>query len=89
VADGRGSPELDLVGASVYGSSPRLHGKDEELARVRSRASPEVEGRRGGRVMAMQNWRWWCSVEAMLERGEKRREAGRGAVKPGGRARLL
>jgi hypothetical protein len=89
VADGRGSPELSLVGAPVYGSSPRLHGKDEELARVRSRASPEVEGRRGGRVTVVQNRRWRRSVEAMLERGEKRREAGRCAVKPGGGARLL
>jgi hypothetical protein len=44
VADGRDLPEHGLAGASVYGSSPRLHGKDEELARVRSRASPEVEG---------------------------------------------
>jgi hypothetical protein len=89
VADGRGLPELGLVGAPVYGSSPKLHGKDEELARVRSRASPEVEGRRGGRAMAVQNRRRWRTVEAMLERGEKRREVGRGAVKPGGGARLL
>jgi hypothetical protein len=44
VADGSGSPELGLAGAPVYGSSPQLHGKDEELARVRSRASPKVEG---------------------------------------------
>jgi hypothetical protein len=28
-------------------------------------------------------------VRAMLKHGEKRREAGRGAVKPGGGARLL
>jgi hypothetical protein len=28
-------------------------------------------------------------VRAMLKRGEKRREAGRGAMKPGGGARLL
>jgi hypothetical protein len=44
VADGSSSPELGLAGAPVYGSSPQLHGKDEELARVRSRASPKVEG---------------------------------------------
>jgi hypothetical protein len=89
VADDRGSPELGLAGAPVYRSSPRLHWKDEELARVRSRASPEVERRRGGRATVVQNRRRRHSVEAMLERREKRREAGRGAVKPGGGARLL
>jgi hypothetical protein len=89
VADGRGSPELGLAGALVYGSSPRLHGKDEELARVQSRASPKVEGQRGGRAMAVQNWRRRRSVEVMLERGGRRIEAGRGAVKSGGGARLL
>jgi hypothetical protein len=89
VADGRGSTELGLAGVPVYGSSPQLHGKDEELARVQSRASPEVEGRRGGRATAVQNRRRRRSVEAMLERVEKRREAGRGVVKPGGDARLL
>jgi hypothetical protein len=72
VADDRGSPELGLAGAPVYGSSPRLHGKDDELARVQSGASPEVEGRRGGRATAVQNRRQRRSVEAMLERGEKR-----------------
>jgi hypothetical protein len=41
------------TGAPVHESSPRLHGKDVELARVQSRASPEVEERRGGRVMAV------------------------------------
>jgi hypothetical protein len=89
LADGRGSPELGLAGAPVYGSSPRLHGKDEELTRVRSRASPKVEGRRGGQATAVQNRRRRRLVEAMLERGEKRREAGRDAVKSGGGARLL
>jgi hypothetical protein len=38
------------TGASVYESSPRLHRKEEEFARVRSGASPEVEERRGGRA---------------------------------------
>jgi hypothetical protein len=64
--------ELGLAGAPVYGSLPRLHGKDEELARVRSRASLEVEGRREGRAMVVQNRRRRHSVEAMLERGKKR-----------------
>jgi hypothetical protein len=56
---------------------------------VQSRASPEVEERRGGRETAVQNRRRRCLVTAMLKRGEKRREAGRGAVKPGGGAHLL
>jgi hypothetical protein len=77
------------TGAPVLESSSRLHGKDEELARVRSRASPEVEERRGGRVTAVPNRRRRCSVRAMLKCGEKRREVGRGAVKPGRGARLL
>jgi hypothetical protein len=89
MADGRASPELILAGAPVYGSSPWLHGKDEELARVQSRASPEVEGQRGGRATVVQKRRWRRSVEAMLERREKRREAGRGVVKPGGGGHLL
>jgi hypothetical protein len=66
VADGRGSSE---------------HRKDEELARVRSRASPEVEGRRGGRLTAVQNRRRRRSVEAMLEHREKRREERLGEVR--------
>jgi hypothetical protein len=41
------------TGAPVNESSPQLHGKDEEFARVRSRASPEVEERRGGRATAV------------------------------------
>jgi hypothetical protein len=67
VADGRGLPEIGLAGAPVYG-------KDEELTRVRSRASPEVEGRRGGRVTVVGN---------RLEHGERRIEVGRGAVMSG------
>jgi hypothetical protein len=71
------------TGAPVHESSLRLHGKDEELARVRSRASPEVEKRRGGRATAVPNRQRRRSVREMLKHGEKRREAGRGAVKPG------
>jgi hypothetical protein len=72
------------TGAPVHESSPRLHGKDKELARVRSRASPEVEERRGGRATAVLG-----ESDAQARREEKRRETGRGAVKPGGGARLL
>jgi hypothetical protein len=41
------------TGTPVHETSPRLHEKDEEFARVRSRASPEVEERRGGRATAV------------------------------------
>jgi hypothetical protein len=81
----------ELIGARPTGAPVHrgLHRKDEELARVWYRASLEVEERRGGRVTAVPNRRRRRSVRAMLKRGEKRREAGRGAVKPGGGARLL
>jgi hypothetical protein len=41
------------TGAPVHESSPRLHGKGEEFARVQSRASPEVEEQRGGWATAV------------------------------------
>jgi hypothetical protein len=85
IADRRSSSELGLRALRSRGS-PEV---DEELARVRSRASPEVEERRGGRATAVPNQRQRRSMRAMLKRGEKRREAGRGAVKPRGGARLL
>jgi hypothetical protein len=52
-----------------------------------ARASPELERQRGGRVTAVQNRRRRRSVEARLERGEKRREDGRCKVKSEGGAR--
>jgi hypothetical protein len=45
----RRRPE-ELTGALPTGT---LVGKNEELAGVRSRASPEVEEQRGGQVMAV------------------------------------
>jgi hypothetical protein len=77
------------MGALVHESSPRLLGKNEELVGVRSRASPEVEEQRGGRATTVKIRRRWCSVRALLKRGERRKGAGRGAVKLGGGARLL
>jgi hypothetical protein len=56
---------------------------------VRSRASPEVEEQRGGQVTVLKIWRRRCSVRALLRRGERRKRAGRGAVKLGGGAHLL
>jgi hypothetical protein len=47
--------------------------KDEELARVRFRASPKMEERRGDRATAVKK-RWlWHSVRAMLKCGERGR----------------
>jgi hypothetical protein len=77
------------TGAPVHEISPRLLGKNEELVRVRSRASPEVEEQRGGWATAVKiRWRQ-CSVRALLKRGERRKGAGRGEVKLGGGAHLL
>jgi hypothetical protein len=43
--------------APVHESSPRPLRKNEELVRVRSRASPEVEEQRGGWATAVKIWR--------------------------------
>jgi hypothetical protein len=77
------------TGAPVHESSPRPLGKNEELIGVRSRASPKVEEQHEGRAMAVKIRRCWCSVRALLRRGERGKEAGRGAVKLGSGARLL
>jgi hypothetical protein len=69
------------MGAPVHESSPRLLGKNEELVGVRSSASPDVEEQRGGRATAVKIRRRQCSVRALLKRGERRKGAGRGAVK--------
>jgi hypothetical protein len=77
------------TGAPVHESLPRPLGKNEELVGVRPWASPEVEEQRGGRAMAVKIQQHRCSVRALLRRGERGKEAGRGAVKLGGGARLL
>jgi hypothetical protein len=77
------------MGAPVHESSPRLLGKNEELVGVRSIASPEVEEQRGGWATVVKIRRGWCSVRALLKHGESGKEAGRGAVKLRGGARLL
>jgi hypothetical protein len=68
------------TGALVHESSPRSLGKNEELIGVRSRASPEVEEQRGGRATAVKIQQSRCSVRALLMRGERGKEAGRGVV---------
>jgi hypothetical protein len=77
------------MGALVHESSPRPLRKNEELVGVRSRASPKEEEERGGRATAVKV-RWHrCSVRALLRRGERGKEVGRGAVKLMGGAHLL
>jgi hypothetical protein len=55
---------------------PLLHGKDEELARVRFRASPKTEEWRGNRVTAVKKQRRWRSVRVLFNHKERRRRVG-------------
>jgi hypothetical protein len=73
--------------APVHQSSLAGAQKRERSTGSSARASPELKRRHGGWATAVQNRRWRRSVEARLERGEKRREDGRGAVKSRGGAR--
>jgi hypothetical protein len=68
-----GAHRSSAYGAPIPDGLPRLHGKDEELAKVRFRASPKTEERRGGRATAVKKRRLWRSVRAMLKRGERGR----------------
>jgi hypothetical protein len=64
-------------GAPVCGTSPRLRKKGEGTAVI-------LTGyRRGGngRASVSKKWRRRCLVWAVLGRGEKRREEGRGEVR--------
>jgi hypothetical protein len=70
------------MAAPGHNSLPRLHGKDEELTRVRFRASPKTEERRGDRETTVK--KRWRSVRAMLKHGERGRRARRGSVEDGG-----
>jgi hypothetical protein len=79
----------------AYGRSgaPKLTGggatERERSTGSSVRASPELGRRCGGRATVVQNRRRRRLVRGRLERGEKRREAGRGAVNSEGGARLL
>jgi hypothetical protein len=75
--------------APVCQSLPAGAQQREERTGSSSRASPGLEQRRGGQASMVKAW--WCrrSVRGRLERGEMRREAGRGVVNSGGGARLL
>jgi hypothetical protein len=75
--------------APVRERSPAGAQQREELTGSSARASPGLKRRRGGRATAVKAQRHRCSVRGLLRRGERGKEAGRGAVKLGGGARLL
>jgi hypothetical protein len=77
------------LAAPVNQSSLAGAQKRQERTGSSARASPELGQHRGGQAMVVQNRRRRRSVRGRLEHGEKRREAGRGAVNSGGGARLL
>jgi hypothetical protein len=57
---------------------PLLHGKDEELARVRFRASPKMEEWRGNRVTTVKKRQRWRLVRVLFNHKERRRRVGGG-----------
>jgi hypothetical protein len=67
--------------APVDQSSPAGMQQGERSTGRLVRASPELGRRHGGRAMVVQNRRRRRPVRGRLERGEKRRGAGRGAVR--------
>jgi hypothetical protein len=91
-----GGPGCDgaLIGAQppaapVRQNSPAGAQQREERTGSSARASPGLGWRRGGRATAVKARQHRCSVRGLLRRGERGKEAGRGAVKLGGGARLL
>jgi hypothetical protein len=78
-----------LPAAPVRQSSPVGAQQREEHTGSSARASLGLERCRGGRVTAVKARRRRCSVRGLLRRGERGKEAGRGAVKLGGGARPL
>jgi hypothetical protein len=75
--------------APVRQSSPAGAQQREERTGSSTRASPWLGRRQGGRATAVKARQRRCSVRGLLRRGERGKEAGRGAVKLGGGARLL
>jgi hypothetical protein len=75
--------------APVRQSSPAGAQQREERTGSSARASSGLGRRRGGWAMTVKARRRRCSVRGLLRRGERRKEARRGAVKLGGGARLL
>jgi hypothetical protein len=86
---GSGSIEDDRNGAPVRGTSPRLRKKGEGMAVSLTGCKRGQQRDGNGRASVGNNRRRRRSVRAALGHGEKRREAGRGLVKPEGGARIL
>jgi hypothetical protein len=84
-----GSPEDGWNGAPVRGTSLRLMKKGEGMAVILTGCRRGWRRDGNGRALVGNNRRRRVSVRAALGHGEKRREAGRGPVKPDGGAHLL
>jgi hypothetical protein len=77
-------PAAPVRQSSLAGAQQR-----EERTRSSARASLGFGGLREGRPTAVKAQQRRCSVRGLLRRGERGKEAGRGAVKLSGGARLL
>jgi hypothetical protein len=75
--------------ALVHQSSPAGAQQREQRTGSSARASPGLGRHRGDRATAVKVRRRRCSVRVLLRRGERGKEAGRGAVKLDGGAHLL
>jgi hypothetical protein len=84
VLTGARPPATPVRQSSSAGAQQR-----EECTGSSGRASPGLGRRRGGRATAVKAWRHQYSVRGLLRRGERGKEAGRGAVKLSGCADLL
>jgi hypothetical protein len=79
----KGLIELGLVAAPGHDGSPAVAQRKEGCTGSPCRASPGHGRLRGDRAMMLNRWRWWCSVQAVFGREEKRRRMRRGAVEDG------
>jgi hypothetical protein len=84
---GHGRPKssqvLGLAAAPGLDGSSAIAQHREGSMGSPSRASPGHGRLCGGRAMGVKRRQWWCSVGAVLERRERRRRVGRGAVEDG------
>jgi hypothetical protein len=79
---GGGSPEDGRNGALVCGTMPRLRKKGEGMTVSPTGCKRGRQRDRNDWASVENNWQRWHSVRAVLRCGEKRREVGRGPVKP-------